>query len=87
MPDQKLDFEALMEALRSIREATSSARVLKYVPSRIWRGYHHPRNRGPCAESSIQCMCAASQKQVAALRLFSFRELYLQRVNFRTPVL
>jgi hypothetical protein len=35
MPDQKLDFEALMEALRSIREATSSARVLKYVPSRI----------------------------------------------------
>ena len=31
MPDQKLDFEALMEALRSIREATSYARVLKYV--------------------------------------------------------
>jgi hypothetical protein len=35
MPDQKLDFEALMEALRSIREATSSARVLKYVPSQF----------------------------------------------------
>jgi hypothetical protein len=35
MPDQKLDFEALMEALRSIREATFYARVLKYVPSRI----------------------------------------------------
>ena len=35
MPDQKLDFEALMEALRSIREATSYARVLKYIPSRI----------------------------------------------------
>ena len=35
MPDQKLNFEALMEALRSIREATSSARVLKYVPSQF----------------------------------------------------
>jgi hypothetical protein len=76
MPDQKLDFEALMEALRSIREATSSARVLKYVPSRIGEDtiIRAIGGRAPKAAFNI---CARLLKNNLPLSVFSFSESFI----------
>ena len=75
MPDQKLDFEALMEALRSIREATSSARVLKYVPSQFG-GVTIIRAIGGRALKAAFNVCARLLKNKLPLSVFSLAESF-----------
>ncbi len=76
MPDQKLDFEALMEALRSIREATSSARVLKYVPSRIGEDTNSRAIGGRALKAAFN-VCARLLKNKLPLSVFSLSESFI----------
>jgi hypothetical protein len=76
MPDQKLDFEALMEALRSIREATSSARVLKYVPSQFG-GVTIIRAIGGRALKAAFNVCAGLLKNKLPLSVSSLSESFI----------
>ena len=75
MPDQKLDFEALMEALRSIREATSSARVLKCVPSRIGEDTIIRAIGGRALKAAFN-VCARLLKNKLPLSVFSLAESF-----------
>ena len=75
MPDQKLDFEALIEALRSIREATSSARVLKYVPSQFG-GITIIRAIGGRALKAAFNVCARLFRNKLPPSLFSLAESF-----------
>jgi hypothetical protein len=76
MPDQKLDFEALMEALRSTREATSSARVLKYVPSRIGEDTIIRAIGGRALKAAFN-VCARLLKNKLPLSVFSLAESFI----------
>jgi hypothetical protein len=76
MPDQKLDFEALMEALRSIREATSSARVLKSVPSQFG-GVTIIRAIGGRALKAAFNVCARLLKNKLPLSAFSLSDSFI----------
>ena len=76
MPDQKLDFEALMEALRSIKEATSSARVLKYVPSRIGEDTILRAIGGRALKAAFN-VCARLLKNKLPLSVFSLSESFI----------
>jgi len=76
MPDQKLDFEALMEALRSIRETTSSARVLKYVPSQFG-GVTIIRAIGGRALKAAFNACARLLKNKLPLSVSSLSESFI----------
>ena len=75
MPDQKLDFEALMEAPRSIKEATSSARVLKYVPSQFG-GITIIRAIGGRALKAAFNVCARLFRNKLPPSLFSLAESF-----------
>jgi len=75
MPDQKLDFEPLMEALRSIKEATSSARVLKYVPSRIGEDTIIRAIGGRALKAAFN-VCARLLKNKLPLSVFSLAESF-----------
>ena len=76
MPDQKLDFEALMEALRSIREATSYARVLKYV---LYQSGEDTiiRAIGGRALKAAFNVCARLLKNKLPLSVFSLAESFI----------
>jgi hypothetical protein len=76
MPDQKLDFEALMEAPRSIKEATSSARVLKYVPSQFG-GITIIRAIGGRALKAAFNVCARLFRNKLPPSLFSLAESFI----------
>ena len=76
MPDQKLDFGALMEALRPIREATSYARVLKHVPSQFG-GVTIIRAIGGRALKAAFNVCARLLKNKLPLSVFSLSESFI----------
>ena len=75
MPDQKLDFEALMEALRSTREATSSARVPNHVPSRIGEVTIIRAIGGRALKAAFN-VCARLLKNKLPLSVFSLAESF-----------
>jgi hypothetical protein len=76
MPDQRLEFEALMEPLRSIREATSYARVLKYV---LYQSGEDTiiRAIGGRALKAAFNVCARLLKNKLPLSVFSLAESFI----------
>ena len=76
MPDQRLEFEALMEPLRSIREATSYARVLKYV---LYQSGEDTiiRAIGGRALKAAFNVCARLLKNKLPLSVFSLSESFI----------
>jgi len=76
MPDQKLDFEALMEALRSIGEATSSARVLNYFLSQFGEDTNIRAIGGRALKAAFN-VCARLLKNKLPPSVFSLSESFI----------